>query len=58
MNELNYEEVLQKCKEGFFTKDLKKLYDVTIRESVPWNLFPSWARPNAVVEGAHEGGAI
>ena len=58
MLEPEYEEALQKCQEGEFTENLRALYQMPSRERVPWALFPSWARPNDPVEGAHEGGSI
>ena len=54
----NYEEALQKCREGKSSEDLRELYRMPYRERVPWVLFPAWARPNDPVEGGHEGGNI
>lgn len=50
-----YKEALKACLEGKFTEKLRDLYQMPQREKVPWNLFPSWARPCDPVEGAHEG---
>ena len=56
--EKDYHEALEKCQEGKFSEELRELYRVPYRDQVPWQLFPSWARPNDPVEGAHEGGAV
>ena len=56
--ERDYHEALEKCQEGKFTEELRVLYQMPQRERVPWMLFPNWARPNDLVEGAHEGGHI
>lgn len=56
--EPEYQEALKKCNEGQFSEALRKLYQMPVRESIPWMLFPDWARPNDVVEGGHEGGSI
>jgi len=57
-NESDYQQALQKCREGKFSEELRRLYQAPYRESVPWELFPNWARPNDPVEGGHEGGSI
>lgn len=54
MNEPEYQKALQSCLEGRFTEELRKLYQMPVREQVPWQLFPNWARPQDPVEGAHE----
>jgi hypothetical protein len=56
--ERDYREALQKCHEGKFSEELRRLYQAPYRERVPWELFPNWARPNDPVEGGHEGGNI
>jgi len=53
-----YKTALEACKHGVFTKELRKLYNYPLRDKVPWDLFPNWARPSDPVEGGHEGGAI
>lgn len=58
MLEPEYQAALKTCQEGKFTEELRVLYQMPLRERVPWVLFPSWARPNDHVEGAHEGGSI
>ncbi len=55
---LDYQEALERCREGKFTEELRALYQMPHRDRVPWLLFPNWARPNDPVEGAHEGGSI
>lgn len=55
---IDYQEALQKCQEGKFSEKLRLLYQMPIRERVPWELFPKWAHPNDPVEGAHEGGSL
>lgn len=50
-----YLKVLEKCQQGKFTEELKELYKSPVRETVPWDLFPAWARPTDQVEGCHEG---
>lgn len=56
--EIDYQEALQKCHEGRFSDELRVLYQMPNRERVPWELFPTWARPNDPVEGGHEGGSV
>ena len=58
MLERDYHDALEHCQEGKFTEELRALYQMPQRQRVPWVLFPSWARPNDPVEGAHEGGSI
>lgn len=58
MLEAEYHAALQGCLEGRFTEELRALYQTPLREQVPWELFPHWARPNDYVEGGHEGGSI
>jgi len=58
MFEPDYDVALQGCLEGRFTEELRALYQMPSREHVPWDLFPSWARPNDPVEGGHEGGSM
>ena len=58
MLEPEYHEALQGCLEGRFTEELRDLYQMPVREQVPWQLFPDWARPTDPVEGGHEGGSI
>jgi hypothetical protein len=53
-----YQEALQKCQDGKSSEELRKLYQMPVRERVPWELFPNWARPTDPVEGGHEGGAL
>jgi hypothetical protein len=56
--EIDYRPILDSCKQGKVTEELKKLYNFPIREKIPWILFPNWARPNDYTEGCHEGGKI
>jgi hypothetical protein len=56
--ESEYHDALQSCLECKFTEELRVLYQMPIRDRVPWDLFPNWARPSDPVEGGHEGGAI
>jgi hypothetical protein len=56
--EPEYHEALEACLEGRFTEELRALYQMPNRERVPWDLFPSWARPTDPVEGGHEGGIV
>jgi hypothetical protein len=58
MMERDYQEALQKCQQGMSSEELRQLYQMPVRERVPWELFPNWARPNDPVEGGHEGGSI
>jgi hypothetical protein len=58
MLESQYLNVLLACLEGKFTEELRALYQMPVREQVPWDLFPNWARPHDPVEGGHEGGSI
>lgn len=55
MMEIDYQSVLQECREGRVTPELKELYKFPIRNHVPWSEFPFWARPDAETEGCHEG---
>jgi hypothetical protein len=56
--ESDYQVALQKCQDGKSSEELRKLYQMPVRERVPWELFPNWARPTDPVEGGHEGGAL
>jgi len=47
--------VLENCVSGRFTEELKILYQAPYRDSVPWSMFPIWARPDLNTEGCHEG---
>ena len=58
MLEPEYLKALLACLEGKFTEELRGLYQMPLRERVPWELFPNWARPHDPVEGGHEGGSI
>jgi hypothetical protein len=58
MFEPEYHEALRACQEGRFTEELRLLYQMPLREQVPWDLFPNWARPSDPVEGGHEGGSM
>jgi hypothetical protein len=46
---------LEQCKNGKFSQELKKLYDMPYRNMVDWTQFPNWARPDQETEGGHEG---
>jgi peptide deformylase len=50
-----YEPILEKCLQGSVPEGLKELYKAPVRNQVPWSLFPAWARPDYVFDGAHEG---
>ncbi len=56
--EIDYKKVLEQCKQGKVTEELKILYRYPLRDKIPWDLFPGWARPHDPVEGGHEGGSI
>ena len=56
--EKDCQEALEKCWQGRFSEQLRKLYRTPYRERVRWELFPNWARPRDPVEGGHEGGAV
>ncbi len=47
--EIDYKQVLEQCKKGKVTEDLKKLHSLP-KGKIPWNLFPAWARPNSTEE--------
>lgn len=46
---------LEQAKQGRFTPELKKLYNMPYRNTVDWTQFPTWARPDYETEGCHEG---
>ena len=54
----DHDKALQTCLQGKSTEELRLLYQTPLREQVPWDLFPRWARPADPVEGGHEGGSI
>ena len=56
--DFNYQEALKKCQGGRFSEELRVLYRTPLRDQVPWQLFPNWARPIDPVEAGHEGGSI
>lgn len=53
--EIMKEKALEICKEGKASEELKQLCKAPFREKIDWEQFPYWARPNAQVEGCHEG---
>lgn len=52
---MDYKKVLEECLKGKVPPELKELYKAPIRETIPWDLFPNWARPDAIFELGHEG---
>lgn len=48
-------DALASCENGYPSKALMQLYKVQNKINVPWHLFPSWARPDTMTEGYHEG---
>ena len=52
---VDYRPILDECLKGKVPDNLRTLYDVTVRNHVPWLLFPTWAQPQDCVEGCHEG---
>ena len=53
--QVDWKRVLEVCKEGKFCEGLRILHKIPHRSTVPWALFPQWARPEDPVEGCHEG---
>lgn len=54
----DYHRALSEARQGRVSEELKELHKVPWRTSVPWSLFPAWARPTdpEVFEGCgHEG---
>jgi hypothetical protein len=41
MMERDYQEALQKCQQGMSSEELRQLYQMPVRERVPWELFPN-----------------